>query len=361
MKLKCIGEKYRNAYIYFFLVVFTIFSTQAQVKTKLGAYYFDGWTGTYSYHVTPELVKSFPERESKWGWLTSSQDIMNEQIQLAANSGLSFFSFCWYYNGANKYIDEPLNRSLGFYQNSPYNNKLQYNLLVANHAGFLIGPNDWDIVCKEWIKQFKSKSYLKVDNKPLITFFSLNTLIDQFKSAEKVKDALNTLRAKAIKSGLKGVSIAIALSPDMGNVRLAEACGFDILTGYNYHNAGFMANKTVTPIGNMQKGEITLWDKFVQMTKLPYIPVTTLNWDPRPWANSNNKYDKAPYFIGFSDESVYNSVQACKNWILNNSANTVKERIGIIYAWNEYGEGAYLTPAKNGFNPLVGLGKALKQ
>lgn len=76
------------------------------------------------------------------------------------------------------------------------------------------------------------------------------------------------------------------------------------------------------------------------------MPVTTLNWDPRPWASSANNYSKAPYFIGFSNASVYNSVLACKKWINTNSKSTVKEKIGLIYVWNEYGEGTYLTPTK---------------
>lgn len=331
------------------------------INVKMGAYYFDGWTGTYPYHITTELKKSFPSRESKWGWITSSQRIMNEQINLAANSGLSFFSFCWYYNGKNKYKNEPLNRSLGLYLKSPNNSKLKYSLLVANHSGFEIGPDDWAMVTKEWVSQFKSNRYLTVDGKPIITFFSLGSLVNKFQTVDKVKEALNDFRQQAIHSGLKGVSIAISLSPNEKDINLAVACGFDVITGYNYHDAGLKSDKRVVPIEFMQKAEVAIWNQFSHLSSLPYIPVTTLNWDPRPWANSNNNYSTAPYFKGFSNVSIYNSVLSCKSWIKNNSKNTVKERIGIIYAWNEYGEGAYLTPTKKGINPLEGLKKALKE
>ena len=70
-------------------------SEKMHKSVRFGAYYFDGWTGIYPWHITPELVKSFPNREPKWGWITSSQEVMNEQISLASKSGLSFFSFCW--------------------------------------------------------------------------------------------------------------------------------------------------------------------------------------------------------------------------------------------------------------------------
>jgi hypothetical protein len=338
----------------------TIFVVDPTIDVKIGAYYFDGWTGTYPYHITPELINSFPEREPKWGWITSSQEIMNEQIELAANSGLSFFSFCWYYTGKNLYSNEPLNKSLGFYQKSPNNVKLQYSLLVANHSGFEISPEDWQTVTAEWIFQFKSNSYLTVDGKPIITFFSLSSLLNKFKTTKEIKEALNNLRQQAVESGMKGVSIAIVLTPNKKDILIAEACGFDTITGYNYHNAGLVSNGKNVPITNMQKTEVSIWNQFSNLTSLPYIPVTTLNWDPRPWANSKNNYSTAPYFKGFSSLSTYNSVLSCKNWIKMNSKNTVKERIGIIYAWNEYGEGAYLTPTKKGINPLDHIRKALK-
>jgi hypothetical protein len=42
-----------------------------------------------------------------------------------------------------------------------------------------------------------------------------------------------------------------------------------------------------------------------------------------------------------------------------NSGAVTKEPILLIYAWNEYGEGAYLTPTKDGTSYLKGLKKAI--
>lgn len=67
----------------------------------------------------------------------------------------------------------------------------------------------------------------------MIAFFSIGTLLEKFKSPEKVKIALNQLRSQAIKSGMKGVSIAIVLGPKKKDISIVETCGFDILTGYN--------------------------------------------------------------------------------------------------------------------------------
>ncbi len=321
-------------------------------NAMVGAYYFDGWTGTYPYHITTALTSSFPEREPKWGWVTSSQEIMDEQINVAANAGLSFFSFCWYYK------HPVLNNALGYYLKSSKNNRLKFCVMVSNHPGAEVGPNEWSYGTSEWVKLFKAPTYVTVGGKPLLIFFTISTLIKNFGSTEAVKTAFDNLRAAAKKEGLSGVNIAVCMSAGQDEIKNAEACGVDIITGYNYHSNG-LTSGAVTPIENMVKAETWIWDQMPKVTKLKYIPVSTLNWDPRPWASSSNNYATAPYLTGFSAKSVFRSVQNGITWLNKNSSSTVPERILLLYAWNENGEGAYLTPCKNGENMLEGVRKAL--
>ena len=72
-------------------------------NATVGAYYFEGW-----YHDTPqavaafanaELRNNFPEREPIWSgglWRGDTVEIMEQQIDLAADHGIAFFSFDWY-------------------------------------------------------------------------------------------------------------------------------------------------------------------------------------------------------------------------------------------------------------------------
>ncbi|QNK64720.1 glycoside hydrolase family 99-like domain-containing protein [Pedobacter sp. PAMC26386] len=329
-------------------------------EIKLGAYYFDGWTGKYAQHISPKLMNSFSNRKPKWGWITSSQKVVDQQILAASGAGLSFFSFCWYYSGKDKYKSEPLNNALKFFQQSAYTGKMEYCLMVANHKGFEIGKEDWSAVQAEWVRQFKTANYLKVDGKPLLIFFSVASLVKNFGSADSVKSVFQSLRTAAIANGSGGVTIAACIAGDQRSISEAEDCGFDILTGYNEHSAGFGQRKTTQiPIDSMQTAENRLWNRVVKVSHLKYIPVSTLNWDPRPWAAPNNAYDTAPYFVGYSEKSVYKSVLGMMNWAGRNGDRMTKERIGLLYAWNENGEGAYLTPSENGPNFLRGLQKAL--
>jgi hypothetical protein len=335
----------------------------AQFTPKIGAYYFDGWTGTYPSHITPLLKDSFANREPKWGWITSKQEIMDEQINLAADAGLSFFSFDWYYNRNSADQMKPMNNALQLYLNSPNKSKLQFCLLIANIGTSHIDINEWQDLTKEWLQLFKQKTYLTVNKKPLIIFLNLNYLLQRFGEADSLKNALSVFREEAKANGFDGLSIGLCVGlNNKKDIEDAKPFGFDVLTGYHNRNSGFVRNQTRVPIDNLVNGEKNAWNTLSSMSSLPYIPVCTLNWDPRPWANSSNNFSTAPYYVGFSGSSVYRSVSSLINWVNTNTEKTTKERIALLYAWNEYGEGAWLTPSKNDtLHLLGGVKRAIQQ
>ena len=104
---------------------------------------------------------------------------MNRQIELAAENGVSFFLFCWYWRDNNGPINQkaiesdPLHTSLNLYLKSKNKNSLKYCLLVANHAGAEIkGDENWAEAVRYWSKYFSDPQYMKVDGKPLVVIFS---------------------------------------------------------------------------------------------------------------------------------------------------------------------------------------------
>ncbi len=123
-------------------------------KFLLGAYYFDGWTGLTN-HITKPLVDSFPERQPIWGWITSTPHAIENQINYAADNGIDFFNFCWYYTKTDPSNQSPLNNALRLYLSSPNKRRLRFSLLIANHQGHIIGPDEFDKVSRTWIQLFK--------------------------------------------------------------------------------------------------------------------------------------------------------------------------------------------------------------
>lgn len=333
---------------------------QQRSKIKLGAYYFDGWTGAYPYHITNKLVDSFPEREPIWGWKTSTQSNVDAQIKVASAAGLSFFNFCWYFR-KNKFKEEPLNRALSYYLQSPYKSRLKYCLTMVNANGFDVKPADWPDVVDEAVSQFLSGTYLKVNGKPLFVVYSIKSLVKEFNgSTDDVKQAFDHLRAEAKRNGLTGVTVACCVNPDPISTKMAEDCGADLLTAYNFQHAGFKGRTGAIPIESLQENEVLFWNKFTKITSLKFMPVITLNWDTRPWKETSSFYQTTPRYTGFSANTIYRSVSNARKWISTHRQNTTKEKYALVYAWNEYGEGAWLTPSKKGFNPLNGVKKAIR-
>ncbi len=345
-----------------FILIFStnVFAQNTSDKPfDLGVYYFDGWTSTTTnnyVYLTPALLKD-SVREPIWGWITSTQSIVDSQIVVAAKSGINFFAFDWYYY--KDYTSNiPLNHALSLYLNSPHKDILKFCLMVANdNSTFDISPYDWKAVSKLWLNLFEDSSYEKADGKPLLIFFSPADLVTAFGSNEAVSEAFDSLRAAAVREGLNGVTIAAcALPQSMG---LVSSCGFDVITGYNYAGSGFTAGDTANPIENLLTGEVKIWNQFKNST-LPIIPVGTLNWDPRPW--SIYEPPGFQYYVGYSGNSVYNTVSSLYEWINSNPYITTNEHIGILYAWNEYGEGGWLTPSiPLGDSLLQGLTKAVSE
>lgn len=326
-----------------------------QNEIQVGAYYFDGWTGK-TMHIKDKLVDNFQERKPVWGWQTSNSKAIEEQIDMAADAGISFFSFCWYFgrNKANDRIvdNDPKNNALKLYLKSSNRDKLGFNLMVSNHQGYIFKESDWKNLCRYWISIFKSPGYVKVENRPLITFFSIASLKQTFGTVDKVKKAFHELNEMAKAEGLNGVVIAgNATTPD--GVALADSCGIDILTAYNYHNDGLRnrSNREILPIDSMRVKENLTWTRMAKGRQNAYIPVVTLNWDKRPFEQPSVR--RSPRFEGYSGKSVEQSVYAVKRWVRDNPGNVTKEKIVMIYAWNEYGEGAWLTPSEKMGNQLI--------
>ncbi len=96
---------------------------------------------------------------------------------------------------------------------------------------------------------------------------------------------------------------------------------------------------------------ISVWNS-INLPDMPYIPCLTAGWDRRPWEANNGDglgagssvsphYDRGtPYEFGQYVENL-------ADWMDANPNKITKDRLAVIYAWNENGEGGWLMPTKN--------------
>jgi hypothetical protein len=325
-------------------------SAPSTAKVCAGAYYFDGWTGsTDRIHLTPRLRDEFSDREPIWGWRDGSLPVVEEQIACAADHGLSFFAFDWYWpEGADKHT--PLNTGLDLYLRATNRQRLQFCLMVANHGGFRIGPADWDAVSDVWMRLFKEPTHLKVEGKPLLIFFLPGELRRAFGSSAAVKAAFDKLDAKARAAGLPGVCIAACARPGPQNnwddLADLQAQGYSSLTGYNYVGHPRKGPDRIQPFSRMVEGHQDIWDGFAARSPLPYMPAITTGWDRRPWEDASNPKTQGLYYPDRTPLQLADFVRGAIRWMDVHPDKTTKERILLLYAWNENGEGGYLTPTK---------------
>jgi len=302
------------------------------------------WAKIAPTHLTRRLAEEFSGREPVWGWRNDTQEIMERQIDVAADNGIDFFTFCWYWRDRGGSINPavvenlPVNTSLQLYMTARNKNKLKYALLIVNNprnstvinSGSVIQGNDnWKDGVKYWAKYFKDPQYVTVDGKPLVIIFGPDGITEE---------ELAVMQETAIKEGFKkGLAIA-------GRGQGAKnKQGFTHCTHYNItpRCAGSEERK-FEEIVNASKAQ---WEGTEEQ---PYIPVLTAGWDNRPWEGPDGLGQKEGcYFPDNSPEKFKNFLTDAIHWMDENPTKTTQERLVLIFAWNEFGEGGYLAPTKD--------------
>src|ERR671934_1273077 len=252
---------------------------------QVGAYYFSGWAHGPNDNLSPLLTWSPLRRyEPLIGWYDDSQHQVDQSIDQAANAGLTFFAFDWYDLARSPYpTDRRLNDGLRFYLSSPKRTRLKFCIQFVDQAPFLPRARDWPVLVRTWLRYFAQPDYVRVGGKPLFIVFSPENMRLIFGSPANVHRALDYLRAQARRHGLPGITIAVAATvTPRGNPwnygRLAHE-GYDVTTGYNYHDVGGEQRRVPIPYSRLVQDNEAMWERVATHLPQPYIPVITRAWD----------------------------------------------------------------------------------
>lgn len=310
-----------------------------QVKTKatVGAYYFDGWTAQHD-QINKLLYADYGHRQPVWGWRDDTIEIMRKQIDYCADHGIAFWAFDWYYPQW-KSKRHPCNNALELYLKAPNRPRLKFCLTVANHGEFGIGPKDWDDCCRIWMDLFRQPTYLRLDGQPLLIVFAPWDLEQRFGNANSVCEAFEALRAKAKQAGLPGVAVA-ACAESSENLNNLARSGYTLLTAYNYTSTGTGQK----PFRSLMETHRKIFDEFARVSPLPYIPVITTGWDCRPFEVALPPEKRSPWYPDRTPQLVEEFVRMGVLWLDQHTQKATPQRLLLLYAWNENGEGGYLTP-----------------
>ncbi len=177
-----------------------------QTVARLGAYYFDGWSGPLSnFHFDNMVNGPYQDREPLSGWQDNTSCAVEQQLAWAHEYGIDFFIFEWSYDVAvNEYEGDNLNNALQQTLALPDRHGMQFAIMYAN--GFEVPPANWASTINEWIGYMNDPDYVHVNGKPLLLVYSIGLWEQYLGSSAAVADAINQLRAAAQAQGLPGVT-----------------------------------------------------------------------------------------------------------------------------------------------------------
>lgn len=337
-------------------VLATTSTASGQTLARLGAYYFDGWSGPLTnFHFQGMPNGPYQDREPLSGWQDNNTCAVEQQLAWARSFGIGFFVFDWYFNTAVTDPGEDLNSALKITHALPDRHGMQYAILYVNSPPFVIGPADWPGAINEWMGFMTDPAYIQVNGKPLFHIIDMGQMRQAFGSSMAVSAALNQLRAAAQVHGFAGVYIVGGFGVPDGssgqdglfpNLAMAFVDGYDAVSMYGYPFAPPAVNG-VLPFASLSGAGKWIWSQGALKSPVPFIPVSMTGWDPRPWDEREPNTNDLMWFSR-SPQEVTTFVSDAITWAESNPQLRVEPSPGppivLMEAWNEQGEGSFLSP-----------------
>jgi hypothetical protein len=171
----------------------------------------------------------------------------------------------------------------------------------------------------------KHKQHLTIGGKPLVIIFDA-------RGGEK--EGFAAVQDEARKAGLPGLAIA-ACGPGAVETGYTHSTHYNIVPGWNRGSEQHKFQEMIEVHRKSWKGS----------AQQPHIPCLTVGWDKRPWETAG-KPGEAWYYPDRTPEQVAAGVRDAIEWVEKHPEQATAEKLIVLYAWNEFGEGGYLAPTK---------------
>lgn len=332
----------------------------------VGAYLFPGWE-------TRRQWQTIPLHPQLGTYDQAKPAVAEWQIKWAAEHGISFFAFDWYW----RLGEEKLNSALDAFLRARNASALRFCLHACNESYFKAAPQgrcgnyfDWgleweldspqdflhDLSADDFTRQFSHiaeryfshPSYLFLEGKPVFVQYRANLIMRAFGipgTRAIVAQVRRLLKDRGFDLYL--VAGGSCIHPDY--VAQVKDAGFDAITGYNYiwtkatiqaHNGGQIMRGTYD---DAVIGSEETWQRFRRICDahgLDFIPPLCPGFDNSPWNGS-------VVITGNTPDKFKQMCERVKPYAQPG------HRMLLIEAWNEWGEGSALEPTQEwGFEHL---------
>lgn len=341
-------------FVVFFSVFFVLSGVYSASAIDIGVYYYPGWQSDYinwkdikGLPGSRSPGKPWPDRQPLLGYYPEEQPwVAEKHVAWAAQYGITFFAYDWYWNGSKPEYDHALKN----YLQAKNKSKLKFSLLWAYHIAVLKDLKEYDDMVTYWINNYFSQpTYYRIDDKPAIFIFSYDQLEANAKAiGETTKTLLARANSLARQKGYKGIYFVVTTNARPGNdiEDFYLGVGFNAYTGWNY-----VASKgsRIDDYDVMVNGYLEYYNAAAQTAKrLPYIVPASPGWDSRPWSGDSTVIRTNP-----TPQKFGRMLRGAKQLM---DTNDKIPKILMIEAWNEFGEGSYIEPTKKwGFSYLEAI------
>jgi hypothetical protein len=352
---------------------------------QVGAYYFP------NYHVDPrneqvhghgwtewELVKTArprfeghrQPRSPLWGYGDEADPrVMEAKIDAAADHGLDYWIFDWYWYDDGPYLNRCLEEG---YLQAANNERVKFCCMWANHDWLDIHPaklrdprrllypgtvtrQTFETLCRHVIdRYFSHPAHFTVQGAPYFSIYELSKLLASFGGVAQTREALADFRAMTKAAGFPDLHLNAVVwgrpvlpgeqTPVKG-FELVQELGFDSFTSYVWiHHVG-MDQFPLTPYARVCDGYLAYWLQAEAECPLPYYPNVTMGWDSSPRTVQSDAFELVGYpFTPSLEGNTPEAFQAALQKVKDRLESKPAPRILNINAWNEWTEGSYLEP-----------------
>lgn len=271
-----------------------------------------------------------------------TQDVVDREIAYARDAGIDYWAFCWYHPEAWPPHSREMTRCLDLYRASRHVSDINYCLILL--GGVHLGPKErWEETTTRLVAYFKDPSYQRVkDGRPLVFLFDVRNAITHFGSEEDTRKALTALRHAASEAGTGNPYLTLMVFNPPEEARYVEALGGDALSAYS--NPPHELEARELPYEDLI--ERNRWFReTAHNLGVKVIPTVNTGWDFRPEADPEVSYrhPRANWNAQASPAEIAGHVAETLEWVRGHP-ETCEANAVIIYAWNEFNEGGWLTP-----------------
>ncbi len=327
----------------------------------------------------PRFEGHYQPRVPLWGYkMDDDPRAWEQKIDAAVSHGVNAFIFDWYWFDGKPFLEEAINEG---FLGASNNEKARFYLMWANHdasgyqwnhfrypkgTALWCGEVDWDkfkdVVARVIKQYFVKKNYLKFDNKPVFSVYSINELVQSFGSLAETRKALDYFRQEVKAAGFAGLHLQVISYGQGGEPNLLKAqnaegksinesialLGIDSIT--TYHWCGVKEDYI-----EWGTSEMALWEKWESLLSIPYFPNASVGYDDTPRFPEKGMKNLVHHHN--TPESFAAFLQRAKEYA---DSHPQQPKLITINAWNEWVEGSYLEPdMKWGYGYLEAVRKVM--